>query len=177
MNCKFVLCISMFALFGCASVETHVTQATHSLAGNRRLPQNDIKAFIPPADWAKLCDLEYDRYVVMAADIREDGSVIVGKVTESYPDASWNQIARSFGKQVILRATRDGASMLPMRAEIYVVFFKPQSARNFGLIFGQEIDAQDMQPKGGRMIFNGTQLGPPDMEISHRPKYMQTFTY
>ena len=69
------------------------------MATNARMPLSDMEAFIAPEEWHRLRDLEYVRYAMMTATIKSDGSVNVGDVTESYPDASWNQLADRSGKK------------------------------------------------------------------------------
>jgi hypothetical protein len=176
MKDRFMICLAAFALFGCASERTLTAKETHSLAGNRRMPLSDMETFIAPAEWHILRDLEYERYVVMAADIQPNGSVKIGEVIESYPDASWNQIAHSFGQEVILRPNSTD-SMLNKHGEIYVVFFKPGFGGNRVLIFGRQIDEPAFAFDGGRMMFRGQQIGKPDIELSHRPKYVHLLNY
>jgi hypothetical protein len=178
MAFRSIIYMSVLALVGCAVEGTRGGPATHTLTGNQQLPQNDIETFLSSADWARLRSLEYARYAIMSADIRPDGSVIVGKVIASYPDASWNEIARSFAQDVILRAAGGTGSMLPMKAEIYVVLFKPESRGNLVLIFGQESDGREIvQSGGGGMTFVGQHIGTSNMDVSHRPKYIRTFFY
>lgn len=157
MNRRFLIYLSAIALAGCASETSRISGVPHSIATNPRMPGNDIEAFITPADWLGLRDLEYVRYVIMTASIKADGSVDVREVTESYPDSSWNQLAQSFGKEVILRAKATD-SMLTKRGEIYVVFFKPGMRGNLVLIFGRQIDESPFP-------------------VGHRPKYLRTFVY
>ena len=169
--------MAALSLFGCVSKQTPVVQITRTLGTDSRLPQHEIQEFLSQSDWRGLRDLEYERYVVMGADIRPDGSVSIGKVKESYPDGSWNQIARSFGEEVVLRVTGSTDSMLRMRGEICVVFFKPEPRGKLVLVFGQQIDARDIQPREGSTMFRGQQLSMTPLEISHRPKYIRTFIY
>ncbi len=176
MSCRFLVSLSALALAACVSKTSHVTGVPHSIATNPRMPLGDMEAFIAPEEWHRLRDLEYVRYAMMSATIKADGSVIVGKVTESSPDASWNQLAQSFGKEVILRVNAT-TSMLNKRGEIYVVFFKSEIRGNLVLIFGRQIDEPPFPFDGGRTVFRGRQIGTPNIETSHRPKYVRTFVY
>ena len=129
----------------------------HTLAGSSGLPQRDIETFFSPAHWQKLRKLEYESYVAMQAEIRPDGSVILGKITESLPDASWNDRAYELGQHVTLRAANVG-SHINQKAEIYVVFFK-------------------RGPDGHLVLVFGRQLNEPDPGMDHRAMYLHTSHY
>lgn len=176
MNGRFLILLAALALAGCASEIVHVDGARHSIATNSRMPLSDMEAFIAPEEWHRLRDLEYVRFAVMTAAIQTDGSVKVGAVTESYPDDSWNQLAQSFGREVVLRTNATG-SMLNKRGEIYVVFFKSEIRGNLVLVFGRQVDEPPFAFDGGRTMFRGRQIGTPSIETSHRPKYLRTFVY
>src|SRR4051812_6250648 len=104
---KFALLLLSLSVGGCTSKEVQVAQPVPPLSKNRHLPVEEIESFIAAEKWREICDLEICRYVVLNATIREDGAVRIGSVSESYPDASWNEIARSFGQDVSLQPSVD----------------------------------------------------------------------
>lgn len=91
----------------------------------------------PPDKWQKLCEIEYVGYQIMEAQVRADGSIILGRAIESYPDARWDLMARALGQQVRLHPD-DAGTHLDAKAEIYVVFFPSGWDGNLALIFGQQ---------------------------------------
>jgi hypothetical protein len=129
----------VFSLFGCSSTERTAARREPTLAGNPRFPQRDMEKFFTATKWLKIRDMEYAGYVVLEAHIRSDGSVMLGREIESYPDASWNQLARALGQKVRLNPTTTGTYLEP-KAEIFVVFFSRSLDGSLALVFGQQSD-------------------------------------
>jgi hypothetical protein len=96
-----------------------------------------MEQLFSPMQWQKLRDLEFDAFVVMDADIREDGTLRLGKVRERYPNASWDYLAGAFGSEANLRAATVGSHIDPP-AEVCVVFFKKEIDGSLVLIFAQQ---------------------------------------
>jgi len=127
------------SILGCASPERTAAPAKPTLAGNPRFPQGDMEKLFTAAKWLKIRDMEYAGYVVLAAQISADGSVVLGPEIESYPDTSRNLLARALGEKARLHAVTTGTHLKP-KAEIFVVFFSPSMDGNLALVFGQQID-------------------------------------
>ncbi len=153
---RFLIFLPALALAGCVA-EQPSAPPTHTIAGDRRLPQEDFKAYVSPATWREYGDLEYERYVAIRAAIQPDGTVKVGKVTEAYPDDSWNDVARKFAHEVTLNAVNGGA-FLNTPGEIYVIFFKPVRDERPAVIFGR-------------------QVGPAEVVRAARAMYFRAFSY
>ena len=126
------------AILGCAAPGPTAAPTAHTLTGNPLLPAGDMAKFFTPDKWTRLREIEYAGYVIIEAQIRPDGSVVLGREIESYPDASWNVMARTLGQQVRLHANTVG-SHLDGKAQIYVVFFPRGWDGNMALIFGQQV--------------------------------------
>ena len=134
-----LLAALLLSISGCAAPERTATQSGRTLAGNPRFPQGAMEKFFTPAKWSKIRDLEYAGYVVLEAQIRSDSSVVLGREIESYPDASWDQLARTLGQQARLHPTTTGTHLEP-KAEIFVVFFSRSLDGSLALVFGQQSD-------------------------------------
>jgi hypothetical protein len=137
MTVRMLFCLASLLLCGCTSNVGPGVPAVPTLAGDRRLPAGDIERFFSPTQWQKLRDLGYDGFVIMDAQVRADGSLRVGKVRDSYPDASWHTLARQFGEEARLRAASVGSHIDPP-AEVFVVFFKRAFDGNLALIFARQ---------------------------------------
>ena len=159
MKCGFILVIgiSTCAFAGCTSERRQTVVETHTLAGTPHLPLGDMETLFSPGKWARLRDLEYERYVTIEAEIQSDGTVKLGRVIESFPDASWIGSARNFGQKVELRADGLGSHLNP-RAEIVVVLFKPVLEGNLVLVFGRQVEE-------------------PAVGMTKRAMYINTFIY
>ncbi len=142
-----LLAALLFAFSGCVSPERTAAQDKPTLAGNPRLPQGDMEKFFTAAKWLKIRDMEYAGYVILEAQIRSDGSVVLGRETESYPDTSRNLPARALGQQARLHAATTGTHLEP-KAEIFVVFFSPSVDGRLALVFGRQSD--DISPGSPR---------------------------
>jgi hypothetical protein len=153
MNYRFLICASALALFGCASERPPAAPETHTLAGTARLPLNGIETLVSPTKWARLRDLEYERFVVMEAEIQPDGTVKAGRIIEAFPDMLWVGTAKTFAHKVELRAASVG-SHLNKTAELVVVFFKPVLEGNLVLVFGRQVDEPDVGMTKRAMYFN-----------------------
>jgi len=132
-----LLGIGLLALGGCTHQPPPLPPHQHTLAADARFPRGEMARFFSPEKWSRLREIEYAGYVIMEAQIRPDGSVVLGRETESYPDASWNLLARALGQQARLLPAM-GASHLDPKAEIYVVFFPSGWDGNLALIFGRQ---------------------------------------
>lgn len=76
----------------------------------------------------------------MDAQIHPDGSLHIGNVRDSYPDASWHNLARLFSEEIVLSVAAVGSHIEP-EAEVYVVFFKPSLDGSLALIFAKQKDS------------------------------------
>lgn len=114
-----------------------------TLAANRRLPAAALKERFSPAQWEKMRHLEYDAYALLDGQIAADGSVQIRKIRELVPDATWEPLVRALAGRIVLQASSTGSSIRP-RAQICVIFFKPQLDGKLALIFAQQ--AGDLGP-------------------------------
>ena len=126
-----------FLFVGCVSTAPQQNGMMHTLGARRDLPTQDIEKLFGPSEWSKLRDLEYEAVVVMTADVRADGSLRLGRVRESFPDASWQALAKSFASDAELRAASVGSHIDP-KAEVVVIFFKRALDGNLALIFARQ---------------------------------------
>ena len=163
-----------FFLLGCALA---VRAETMTLAGNQRLPADDIREFISPPDWAYLCSRRISRFVALRAEIRSDTTVRPGRVFRAYPDAAWNDIARQFAARALLNYSPTIGSQLSPQADVYVVFFEPEpSGDGFVLVYAQEV-GWIRRPSGGQRKFVGRPLAGKFENIVSLtgPQFLQTF--
>jgi hypothetical protein len=123
-------------VLGCTSPARPAASSAHTLTGNPRFPATDMARFFTPDKWQKLQEITYAGYVIMQAQIKADGTVILGREIEAYPDSSWSALARALGQQARLHAATGG--YLDAKAQIYVVFFPSGWDGNVALIFGQQ---------------------------------------
>jgi hypothetical protein len=138
-----LLAALLFSISGCVSPDRIALPAKPTLAGNPRFPQGDMEKLFTAAKWLKIRDMEYAGYVILEAQIRSDGSVVLGRETETYPDASRNLLARALGQQARLKPNTTGTHLEP-KAEIFVVFFSPSVDGRLALVFGRQSD--DLNP-------------------------------
>ncbi len=175
---KSILAVLLAVLGSSCAVRPEKATATiNTIAGNPRFPSGEIEAFIPAADWQDIRHRKILRYAIFEADIKTDGSVTVGKVLEARPDSTWNEIARTFGKNVVLRTRNDFGTMVNARGEIYCIFFKPAgtSGNNYVVIYGQA-NPHEVKPPGGPLVFIGRVIAEPEGG-STRPKYFEMKLY
>jgi len=124
-------------LASCASGVPRQSVEAHTLETIRGLPTQDIEKLFSASEWQKLRRLEYEAFVLMDAEIRADGSLRLQRVRESFPDDSWQPLAKSFAAEAKLRAATVGSHLAP-GAQVVVVFFKPALDGNLALIFARQ---------------------------------------
>jgi hypothetical protein len=134
MRCLLVIGV-LALLGGCASVPDEV--ATHSLAGNPRLPDELIRVFYSDQRWREISNREYDAYVIYRGTIERDRSVTFRQVMESWPDRRRVQQAIKYGGEVRLSPIRIGSRVKP-GAEVYVLFFETGRTPNQALVFAKQ---------------------------------------
>ena len=110
-------------LFGCVAGKRESSVTSHSLAGNRLFPVNDIADYFSPRDWQMVRIEDYVGYVVMDGLLDPEGKVRSVRVTRTYPDDSRNPAARGFAQSVRISSMRLDSAVDPP-AIIYVVFYE-----------------------------------------------------
>ena len=165
---------------GCATRNADAAPSARTISDIQRLPLAELVPRLPPIDWARIREMEIERYVICDAQVRANGSVKVDGVAQSSPDNSWDELAVAFARDVVL-ATRGqlnaAESLIDPPAEIFIVVFKRISQGNFVIIFGREVNAPPYAHDGGRAVASGRQIGTPSVEVSRRPTYLRTFIY
>jgi hypothetical protein len=126
-------------LAGCATGPAESPQKSNTLAGNDQLPWAEIGGLFTPDQRRKISHLKYTGYVVMTGEVDGDNKVRVGKIIESWPDHSRDQLARTFGTGVIVHASSTG-SHVPPQADVWVIFYEKMWEGNLAVIFAREID-------------------------------------
>jgi hypothetical protein len=124
---------------GCVSPGLTAVPGKPTLVGNPRFPQGEMEKLFTAAKWLKIRDMEYAAYVVLDAQVGSDGTVTLGRETESFPESSWDLLARALGQQARLHAATTGTHLEP-QAEIFVVFFSPSVDGRLALVFGRQSD-------------------------------------
>ena len=127
----------VLAVAGCTAPQAG-TGVVHTLAGDPRLPEMEIRAFYSELGWRTVKDIPFDGYVVVRASINDDHTLSDLRVYESYPDDSHNELAMTFAQHARLSGTTVGGRTKP-NGEIYVVFYETNSSPHRALVFGREI--------------------------------------
>jgi hypothetical protein len=173
---KFAVAAIPSFLCGCSSADSAANGSVYSLASARMLPGAEIKEYVSEDLWQQIGNLEIDRCVGMHAEVRTDGSVIVGGVFTAFPSHDWDEIARGFGRKVQINATAQLGTWLRPRAEIYVIFFKPVGNQRPVVTYGYQTDADPPRGEGntmtGRHLNNASAA-----EWVRRPQYFRLGEY
>jgi hypothetical protein len=146
------LLLGLLFLGGCATGTVSSAPTAHTLRGTSRLPEREIADFYPPGKWERIRDLEYAGYVVLDGWVGENGRVRTGRIVESFPDHSRDQIAHSFAATAKVRSVTAESNIRP-KVRVYVVFFEKMLEGDFALVFAKQTElAAGGPPDAGRYL-------------------------
>lgn len=123
----FVL-LSSYSVFG--------GEVVHSLNGNIKIPEKEIRGFYSKEAWATIEDAPYDGCVIIRGSVKPNNVFRAGKIIESYPDDSRNKLALKLSKKVKLSSAKVGTRINPT-ADVYVLFYEENSDKRTALVFGK----------------------------------------
>ena len=129
----------MLVVCSCATQKEVTAEERQSLAGNGRLPEQEIRPFFSDEEWGRICDQRYAGYVVIRVQIRPDRSVSDLRVVEAIPDHSRDRLAREFAASTRLFAPTIATRTTPS-GEVYIVFYESDTPHR-ALVFGRHISA------------------------------------
>ncbi len=139
-----MLLCSWLLLAGCESVPTTVSpNLTHTLVGNGHLPNEEIRDFYPPEQWAQVADRPYAGFVILRGVVNWDNEVKANRVRMAYPDESRVELARRFSSEIKLPLSMAGSRVKP-NAEVYVVFYDNDDGSHTALVFAKQLSQHGM---------------------------------
>ena len=138
MRIKNLLFLATLALGGCASVPSTPVVLGHTVAKDPRLEADEMEDACPSEKWEALRAQEYKAFVILDAQIYSDDTVLVTKMRQSYPDASWETRARKFAKGIKVGASSVGSN-LPTDGKVIVVFYDPEKDDTTVLVFARRV--------------------------------------
>lgn len=95
--------------------------------------------FFSRKQWREVSTREYDAYVVIEAHYNPDSTLRIDRVITAFPDASHNQAAITYARQVDMQVATVGTH-LGRRANIYVIYFRPSVVGRQVMVFAEQAD-------------------------------------
>lgn len=179
ITCGTIVLLVLVVLAGLTGCESRAAEQGRipTLSTSKELPGTEIKEYITHETWQQLSGMPIERYVGIYATIKPDGSLALANVFAAYPDHTWDNAARNFGKGVLLNYTSLVGTQLPPRAEVYVIFFEEVGGERPVAIYSYQTDTDPSRGEGN--TFSGKRINDEGrfQEWARRPQNFQLTVY
>jgi len=135
----FLLLPLLLLAAGCSTALRYPREGVvHTLAGNPRLPQEEIEMFYGDPSWNLLKNRPYTAYVVFRGQVFPDRTIRISRPVEAWPDLSRMDRAMRYATEAQLLPFKVGTRVRPT-AEVFVVFYETAPGRNTALVFAKQL--------------------------------------
>ena len=140
----------------------------HTLDGNPALKTKNLRMFYQETTWRTLKDHPYDAYVIMRGRVREDRTIDVRVVEESYPNELRVEMAKAMSEGIRVSANSVGGR-IRSGARIYVVFYETFRLPCEAIVFAEPTGMAAPGASIGGDFFLTTVTYPPEWVPSAMP--------
>ena len=135
---QLLFVIPVLLLCTCSSSSPRLQSSPSLSYRTSNIPWSEIEVLYNPRAQQTLQSLIYSGYVIMEAEIADDGEVQIRKIIESYPDHYRDGLAQSFGHNAVIQASALGSRINP-KARVYVIFYYDTFEGKIALIFAKRL--------------------------------------